>query len=166
MAPSTTSLIQTISRRGTGRLDEPLAVTWIYKPTKTKKIGARNHCRPTKRFGKMRIIWKKKSLKELDQNKKDLFHKPMGIGFKTTHPRCKNVSNFTQLSCLVVLACQVTQVVKTKLLRNLFGEDFFSCPNKKGIHRMSAKKHGFIMGILATPPKATPPRNKALLRAY
>ena len=23
-----------------------------------------------------------------------------------------------------------------------------------------------IMGILATPPKATPPRNKALLRAY
>ena len=24
----------------------------------------------------------------------------------------------------------------------------------------------YIMGILATPPKATPPRNKALLRAY
>ncbi len=25
---------------------------------------------------------------------------------------------------------------------------------------------GIFMGILATPPKATPPRNKALLRAY
>ena len=28
------------------------------------------------------------------------------------------------------------------------------------------KNSSYIMGILATPPKANPPKNKALLRAY
>ena len=32
--------------------------------------------------------------------------------------------------------------------------------------QISSSKGPKIMGILATPPKATPPKNKALLRAY
>ena len=35
-----------------------------------------------------------------------------------------------------------------------------------GAHQFFETHTPHIMGILATPPKATPPRNKALLRDY
>ena len=60
------------------------------------------------------------------------------------------------LLCLSVLGAGDSAAIMTKPIRqsdfNLF---------------VPATKYIFnIMGILATPPKATPPRNKALLRAY